>query len=91
MDDPPAQTCTYEMMRQLDSAILKIRMDEGTHVIVLRGMGDKSFSAGASIPTLAKADPKFKYCFRLYANETLSRLEQMPNLVIAMLNGHTVG
>jgi len=28
---------------------------------------------------------------RLHANETLSRLEQTPKLVIAALNGHTVG
>ncbi|MFW6079642.1 MAG: enoyl-CoA hydratase/isomerase family protein, partial [Gemmatimonadota bacterium] len=33
----------------------------------------------------------FKYCFCLHANETLNRLEQTPKLVIAALNGHTVG
>jgi enoyl-CoA hydratase/carnithine racemase len=36
-------------------------------------------------------DPQFKYYFCLHANETLSRLEQTPKLVIAALNGHTVG
>jgi enoyl-CoA hydratase/carnithine racemase len=59
--------------------------------MVLRGAGDKFFSAGANISTLAKADPQFKYYFCLHANETLSRLEQTPKLVIAALNGHTVG
>ncbi len=91
MDDPPANTYTYEMMRQLDEAILRARMDEGVYVIVLRGAGPKFFSAGASIPMLVKADPQFKYYFCLHANETLSRLEQTPKLVIAALNGHTVG
>jgi len=91
MDDPPANTYTYEMMQQLDAAILRARMDESVHVIVLRGAGDKFFSAGASIPMLAKSDPTFKYYFCLHANETLSRLEQTPKLVIAALNGHTVG
>jgi enoyl-CoA hydratase len=91
MDDPPANTYTYEMMQQLDAAILRARMDENVHVIVLRGAGDKFFSAGASIPMLAKSDPTFKYYFCLHANETLSRLEQTPKLVIAALNGHTVG
>ena len=28
MDDPPANTYTYEMMLQLDAAILKARMDD---------------------------------------------------------------
>ena len=91
MDDAPANTYTYEMMQQLDTAILRARMDESVHVIVLRGAGDKFFSAGASIPMLTKADPTFKYYFCLHANETLSRLEQTPKLVIAALNGHTVG
>ncbi len=91
MDDPPANTYTYEMMQQIDSAILRARMDENAHVLVLRGAGEKFFSAGASIPMLTKADPQFKYYFCLHANETLNRLEQTPKLVIAALNGHTVG
>src|SRR5258706_448740 len=91
LDDPPANTYTYDMMLQLDAAILKARMDESAHVIVIRGAGEKFFSAGASIPMLTKADPQFKYYFCLHANETLNRLEQTPKLVIGALNGHTVG
>jgi len=91
MNDPPANTYTYEMMRQLDDAILKARMDGEVHVIVLTGAGDKFFSAGANIKMLATADPTFKYFFCLHANETLLRLEHTPKLVIAALNGHTVG
>jgi enoyl-CoA hydratase len=91
IDDPPANTYSYEMMQQLDSAILRARMDEAAHVILLSGKGDKFFSAGASISMLTKADPTFKYYFCLHANETLCRLEQTPKLVIAALNGHTVG
>jgi enoyl-CoA hydratase/carnithine racemase len=91
MNDPPANTYTYEMMQQLDAAILRARMDESVYVIVLRGAGEKFFSAGANIAMLQKADPQFKYYFCLHANETLSRLEQTPKLVIAALNGHTVG
>ena len=35
MNDPPANTYTYEMNRQLDEAILKARMDNDVYVIVL--------------------------------------------------------
>src|ERR1700739_5185835 len=83
LDDAPANTYTYDMMLQLDAAILKARMDESAHVIVIRGAGEKFFSAGASIPMLTKADPQFKYYFCLHATETLSRFEQTPKLVIA--------
>jgi enoyl-CoA hydratase len=91
MDDPPANTYTYEMNRQLDDAILRARMDNDAFVIVLTGAGDKFFSAGANIKMLASVDPTFKYYFCLHANETLLRLEHTPKLVIAALNGHTVG
>jgi enoyl-CoA hydratase/carnithine racemase len=91
MNDPPANTYTYEMMQQLDAAILEARMDDAIHVLVLRGAGDKFFSAGADIRMLAGVTPRFKYYFCLHANETLNRLEQTPKLVIAALNGHTVG
>ena len=91
MNDPPANTYTYEMNRQLDEAILKARFDNDVHVLVLTGNGDKFFSAGANIKMLASVDPVFKYYFCLHANETLLRLEHTPKLVIAALNGHTVG
>ncbi|HJU42771.1 MAG TPA: enoyl-CoA hydratase/isomerase family protein [Vicinamibacterales bacterium] len=91
LDDPPANTYSYEMMRELDEAILAARMDQGIHVIVITGAGEKFFCAGANIGMLKDADPTFKYYFCLHANETLNRLEQTPKLVIAALNGHTVG
>jgi len=91
LNDPPANTYSYEMNRQLDNAILQARMDDNIHVIVLTGAGEKFFSAGANIQMLTEVDPTFKYYFCLHANETLLRLENTPKLVIAALNGHCVG
>ena len=91
LNDPPANTYTYEMMQDLDARILAARMDDAVHVIVMRGAGDKFFCAGANIKMLSEVTPSFKYNFCLHANETLLRLEQTPKLVIAALNGHTVG
>ena len=89
--DPPANAYSYEMMQELDQAVLRARMDEDVHVIVLTGEGEKFFCAGANIATLQAVTPEFKYYFCLHANETLCRLEQTPKLVIAALNGHCVG
>jgi enoyl-CoA hydratase len=91
LNDPPANTYSYEMMLEIDAAVLAARMDPAVHVIVLTGAGEKFFCAGANIGMLKDADPEFKYYFCLHANETLTRLEQTPKLVIAALNGHTVG
>ena len=91
LNDPPANTYSYEMMQQLDAAILRARMDEAVQVIVITGQGDKFFCAGADIQMLTNVTPTFKYYFCLHANETLNRLEQTPKLVIAAINGHCVG
>ena len=91
LTDPPANTYTHEMMRDLDDAILQARFDENVHVIVLRGAGEKFFCAGANINMLKAVNPTFKYYFCLHANEMLLRLEHTPKLVIAAINGHCVG
>jgi enoyl-CoA hydratase/carnithine racemase len=91
LNDPPANTYTFNMMKQLDAAMLAARMDDRVHVIVLRGKGEKFFSAGANIAMLNEVTPRWKYFFCLHANETLNRLEHTPKLVIGALNGHTVG
>jgi enoyl-CoA hydratase len=94
LNAPPANTYSYDMMRELDAQVLDARMDANVHVIVLTGARQgktEFFCAGADIKMLEKADPYFKYNFCLHANETLCRLEQTPKLVVAAINGHCVG
>jgi enoyl-CoA hydratase/carnithine racemase len=91
LTNPPANGYSYEMMRDLDEAILRARFDPGVEVIVLAGAGEKFFCAGADIAMLDGVTPQFKYAFCLHANETLRRLENTPKLVIAALSGHCVG
>lgn len=91
LTNAPANGYSYDMMRELDAALLEARMDPSVHVLMLTGAGERFFCAGADIGMLDRADPTFKYYFCLHANETLCRLEQTPKLVIAALNGHTVG
>jgi enoyl-CoA hydratase len=89
--NPPANAYSYDMMRDLDAAILEARFADDVHVIVLRGSGPKFFCAGADISMLNDVTPGFKYNFCLHANETLLRLENTSKLVIAALEGHCVG
>jgi len=91
LQNPPVNGYSYAMMRQLDEAVLEARFDDQVHVLVLTGDGDRFFCAGADIGMLQEVSPSFKYQFCQHANETLRRLEQSNKLVIAALNGHTVG
>ncbi|MHC4822068.1 MAG: enoyl-CoA hydratase/isomerase family protein, partial [Planctomycetota bacterium] len=52
LNNPPANTYSYDLNRQMDAAILDARFDDDIHVIVLRGAGDRFFCAGADIAML---------------------------------------
>ncbi len=91
LENAPANAYSYEMMRDLDDAILEARFADDCHVIVLDSAGDKFFCAGADIEMLKSVTPEFKYNFCLHANETLQRLENTSKLVIAAICGHCVG
>jgi enoyl-CoA hydratase len=90
-NDRSPNTYTHGMMRDIDEAIVRARFDDDVTCIVLTGNGASFFSAGASIQMLNSVTPGFKYNFCLHANETLSRLEQTPKLVVCAINGHAVG
>ncbi len=90
-DATAVNTYTHGMFRDFDEAIIRARFDDDVTAIVITGAGEKFFSAGASIRMLNSVSPGFKYNFCLHANETLSRLEQTPKIVIAAINGHAVG
>src|SRR3970040_2267566 len=91
INNPPANTYNFDLLRQLDAAIVQARLDSNVHPIVLRGAGEKFFSAGAEIRFISEAPPEMRYNFSLFGHETLLRLENTPKLVVAALNGHTVG
>lgn len=91
LTNAPANGYSYDMMRDLDEAILEARFDNEVQVIILAGAGEKFFCAGADIEVLNGVTPSFKYAFCLHANETLLRLENTAKLVIAAIGGHCVG
>src|SRR6266704_3433123 len=91
LNNPSVNAYTLDSLKQLDEAVVKARFDENIHVLVLRGAGEKFFSAGADINMLSRESTEFRNQFALFGHETLSRLENTPKLVIAAINGHCVG
>ena len=47
--NPPANCYGYEMMRQLDDAILGARFDPAVHVLLLRGQGKICFGLASPL------------------------------------------
>ncbi len=91
INNPPANVYNLDSLKLLDESIIKARLDESVHAIVLTGAGDKFFCAGADIRMLAEETMAFKNNFALFGHETLLRLENTPKIVIAGINGHCVG
>src|SRR2546421_12457513 len=54
LKNPPANTYSYEMMRELDAHVLDARMDASVHVVMITGAGEKFFCAGADIGMLER-------------------------------------
>src|SRR5262245_42342803 len=91
LNNRPVNAYTLDSLQQLDRAIAAACFYSSVQVMVLRGAGEKSFSAGADINMLARESDEFRNMFALYGHETLQRLENTPKLVIAAINGHCVG
>ena len=88
---PKANTYDLQMMRELDEAIEELRFDDAAKAIVLTSTLPGFFSAGADIEMLKRSAPDFKAMFCLHCQETLDKFAKTPKIVIAGLNGHTVG
>ena len=91
MSREPGNTYNLDLMHELDEVIEDVRFDTAVKVMVLKGGGEKFFSAGADINMLNTAEPRYKSMFCLHCNETLQELERIPKLVIAAADGHCVG
>ncbi|MHA2248888.1 MAG: enoyl-CoA hydratase/isomerase family protein [Candidatus Kariarchaeaceae archaeon] len=84
-------TYSHAFFQQMDNALLQARHDDDVSVILIKNRESGAFSAGAEIKYLQACSTGSKGNFCLHGNETLSRFEQTPKVVIAAMNGHTVG
>ena len=93
--DRPAQhnAIDYEMWLELGEAARNLGADPAVQVVVLRGGGERAFSAGADIKDFP-AHRSSKLLAREYAaafEGALDAVELMPKPVIAMIRGICVG
>jgi len=91
LDRPPANSYDRGFMDDLGAAIDAAAADDAVKAIVVRSASEKFFSAGADVSVFAKSDFDTKNAFVVCANETMSKLEQTPKVVIAAIAGHCLG
>ena len=91
LDRPPANSYDRSFMDDFGAAIDAAAADDAVKAIVVRSASEKFFSVGADVTVFAKSDFDTKNAFVVCANETMSKLEQVPKVVIAAINGHCLG
>lgn len=80
---------TPALLRQLEVEFKALQKDLRVRVVIIRGAGEKAFSSGYDISQIPTAENNPSPVQIL--NQALKSLEEYPNPVIAMLNGHTMG
>jgi enoyl-CoA hydratase / 3-hydroxyacyl-CoA dehydrogenase len=83
-DNPPLNVIGSEIAQTLMHALDEI--DDETRVVVLRGKGDRAFSAGADISGFKGSDPGARRI-----QELADRLEAAPVPVVAAIHGYCIG
>src|SRR5881394_3577830 len=80
-----------QTLDELRRAVLDLKQDDSTRVVVLTGAGEKSFVAGADINELAVQTPISGREHALRGQHVLDLIEHMGKPVIAAINGYALG
>lgn len=91
LNDPPANTLTYDLLVQLEQAFIRALLDAAVKTIVLTGKGERFFSGGVNIGMLCQATRHFNSNFVLYASEVFDLIARSSKPLIASINGHATG
>ena len=92
IDRPKAlNALNSETLEELNGCLKELEQRKDVRVVVLTGGGAKSFVAGADIAEMVNASPAQGRAMALLADEVFCRLENMPQVTIAAVNGYALG
>ena len=80
-----------ETLCALNECLSELECREDVRVVILTGAGEKAFGAGADISEMVDTTAKQGRAMGLLACEVFGRLEQMPQVTIAAVNGFALG
>ncbi|MFC4550911.1 MULTISPECIES: 3-hydroxyacyl-CoA dehydrogenase/enoyl-CoA hydratase family protein [Halorussus] len=86
-------TISEELLDELGDAIDALADDEEVRALLLVGEGDKAFSAGADVQSMAAggADPLHAVDLSKKGQDTFGKLEACPMPVLAAIDGYCLG
>jgi len=80
-----------ETLRELDRAFNELCADESVGAVIITGAGEKAFVAGADIAFMKNLTPVEARNFALLGQAVLSKVENLPQPVVAAVNGFALG
>ena len=79
------------MLSDLKEVFTQLRADKNVKVVILTGVGEKAFIAGADIIEMSKLAPKEAYEYARNGQILTEFIEQFPKPVIGAINGFALG
>lgn len=80
-----------ELLAELDHLLDTIATDETTKVVIITGSGEKAFVAGADISEMQNKSAIEGRAFAKFGQSVFNKLENLPQPVIAAINGFALG
>jgi len=80
-----------ELMQELDNLLDEIAKDESVKVVIVTGSGDKAFVAGADITHMQPMSAVEGRNWGKWGQAVMNKLENLPQTVIAAVNGFALG
>lgn len=78
-------------LKELDQVFTDLGADDLVHVVILTGAGEKAFVAGADISFMKELTAIEGRSFALLGQAVFNRIENLPQPVIAAINGFALG
>ena len=92
IDRPKAlNALNTETLSELKECFSELEKQKDVRVVILTGGGNKAFVAGADISEMVNATPAEGRAMSLLAMEAFNKLENMPQVTIAAVNGYALG
>lgn len=76
---------------EMRAALTKVRGDEGARVVVIKGAGERAFTAGADISELADKTPADMESYNREWLGLFNDIESLPKPVVASVHGYATG
>ena len=80
-----------DLLRELDDVLTRLDTQREVRVVILTGSGEKAFAAGADIAAMRGMTPEEARQFSTYGQAVMARIAGMRAVVIAAVNGYSLG